>query len=176
MARIVFMALGIICVAVFTVRMLDQTGQAPAKASAKMPPRVMTVAPAAPEPPPSNSRSLRLRASQGGHFAVEARVDGRRLEFLVDTGASQIALRASDAVRLGFRPHERDYTVKLQTANGEGRAALVDLHTVEVGDIVVRNLRALVVPDAALGMNLLGMSFLSRVRWTYERGQLVLEQ
>jgi aspartyl protease family protein len=107
---------------------------------------------------------------------VEARVDGRRLDFLVDTGASQIALRASDAARLGFRPHERDYTIKLHTANGEGRAALVELNSVEVGDIVVRHLRALVVPDSALSVNLLGMSFLSRVRWTHDRGQLVLEQ
>ena len=50
------------------------------------------------------------------------------------------------------------------------------MRTVEVGDIVVRNVRALVHPDEALGVNLLGMSFLSRVRWTHERGKLVLEQ
>jgi aspartyl protease family protein len=47
---------------------------------------------------------------------------------------------------------------------------------VEVGEITVRDVTALVVPDAALNVNLLGMSFLSRVRWTQDRGQLVLEQ
>ena len=47
---------------------------------------------------------------------------------------------------------------------------------VEVGDIVVRNVPAIVMPDEALSVNLLGMSFLSRVRWTHERGRLVLEQ
>ena len=47
---------------------------------------------------------------------------------------------------------------------------------VEVGNIVVRDLPALVSPDEALGVNLLGMSFLSRVRWTHERGKLILEQ
>jgi aspartyl protease family protein len=47
---------------------------------------------------------------------------------------------------------------------------------VEVGDIMVRDIGALVVPDKALNVNLLGMSFLSRVRWTQERGRLVLEQ
>ena len=56
------------------------------------------------------------------------------------------------------------------------KAALVQLRTVEVGDIVVRDVPALVHPDKALGVNLLGMSFLSRVRWTHERGKLVIEQ
>ena len=107
---------------------------------------------------------------------MEARVDGRRIQFMVDTGASQIALRESDAARLGLRPSARDYTIKIQTANGVGRAALVQLRMVEVGNIVVRDLPALVSPDDALGVNLLGMSFLSRVRWTHERGKLTLEQ
>ena len=56
------------------------------------------------------------------------------------------------------------------------RAAMVQLGMVEVGDIVVRNVPALVQPDEALSVNLLGMSFLSRVRWSYERGRLVIEQ
>jgi clan AA aspartic protease (TIGR02281 family) len=103
-------------------------------------------------------------------------VDGRRISFLVDTGASQIALRESDAARLGIHPTPRDYKVKIHTANGIGRAALVQLRMVEVGNIVVRDLPALVSPDEALGVNLLGMSFLSRVRWTHERGKLILEQ
>ena len=97
-------------------------------------------------------------------------------DFLVDTGASHIALRESDAARLGIRPIPRDYTVKVNTANGVAVAARVELRTVEIGGIVVRDLSAIVLPDEALGANLLGMSFLSRVRWTHERGKLVLEQ
>ena len=62
------------------------------------------------------------------------------------------------------------------TANGEGRAARVDLGRVELGDIVVRDVVAIVMPDEMLAVNLLGMSFLSRVRWSHERGNLVLEQ
>jgi len=125
---------------------------------------------------PANSRSVVIRSGQGGHFQVEARVDGRRLEFVVDTGATHIALRESDAARLGIHPVPRDYTVRVSTANGLSLAAPVELRMVEVGNIIVRDLRALVHPDAALGINLLGMSFLSRVRWTHERGQLILEQ
>jgi aspartyl protease family protein len=64
----------------------------------------------------------------------------------------------------------------MMTANGEGRAARVDLNMVEVGHITVRNVLALVTPDEMLPVNLLGMSFLSRLRWSHERGNLILEQ
>src|SRR5215831_26085 len=124
----------------------------------------------------SSSRAVVIK-SENGHYAAEARVDGHEeVAFMVDTGASQITLRESDAARLGYRPGSADYVLKIDTANGEGRAAPVELASVEVGDVMVRNVRALVVPDSALSVNLLGMSFLSRVRWTQERGELVLEQ
>jgi aspartyl protease family protein len=139
-------------------------------------PPVASATPAQPAAQPANSRTMVIRAAEGGHFGVEARVDGRRLEFLVDTGASQVVLRASDAAKLGLHPSPRDYSIRISTANGEGRAARVDLRMVEVGNIIVRDLPALVVPDEALSVNLLGMSFLSRVRWSHERGRLVLEQ
>jgi len=129
-----------------------------------------------PAPAASNSRTVTLSRSSDGHFRTEARVDGRRLELIVDTGASQIALRASDAARLSIHPTPRDYNVRVSTANGITRAALIQLQRVEVEDIVVRDVAALVQPDEALGVNLLGMSFLSRVRWTHERGKLILEQ
>jgi aspartyl protease family protein len=125
---------------------------------------------------PAGARSAIITA-ENGHYAAEARVDGHEeVAFMVDTGASQITLRESDAARLGYRPGPADYVIKIETANGEGRAAAIQLTSIEVGDIMVRDVRAIVVPDSALSVNLLGMSFLSRVRWTQERGQLVLEQ
>jgi aspartyl protease family protein len=123
----------------------------------------------------SGSRSVVLQSDRG-HYFTDARVDGRNVAFMVDTGATQIALRESDAATLGYRPRASDYTVRVSTANGEGRAARIELTRVEVGDITVRDVTALVVPDKALNINLLGMSFLSRVRWTQDHGQLVLEQ
>jgi aspartyl protease family protein len=168
MLRILFFAGLLLAAGVVAARLVDQSARAPTAAKA------MTAAPA--PTVTNNSRSLVIKAGNGGHFEVEARVDGRRIAFMVDTGASQIALRESDAARLGLRPSARDYTIKIQTANGVGRAALVQLRMVEVGNIVVRDLPALVSPDDALGVNLLGMSFLSRVRWTHERGKLTLEQ
>jgi aspartyl protease family protein len=134
------------------------------------------VEPAEPEPAAANSRSMSIPRGDNGHFNVEAVIDGRRMDFLVDTGASVIALRESDAARLGIHPVERDYTANVSTANGTVRAARVELNRVEVGSLTVRNVAALVLPDAALGRNLLGMSFLSRVRWEHQNGRLVLEQ
>jgi aspartyl protease family protein len=133
---------------------------------------------AAPSPRQTGSayRSVTLRSDGRGHFRVEARVEGRPVDFMVDTGASMIALRETAAARLGIHPSARDYTVKTQTANGVGKAARVRLNRVEVDGITVRDVEAFVVPDSALSVNLLGMSFLSRVKWSHDRGKLVLEQ
>jgi aspartyl protease family protein len=170
MDRILLGALLFLGVGVLSVRYLDQKGRAPVNAAP-----VHAVSPSS-NTPSSNTRGLVVHASRGGHFAVDARVDGRRIPFMIDTGASQITIRESDASRLGFHPKERDYTIRINTANGVGRAAQVDLRMVEVGDIVVRDVPALVVPDNVLNVNLLGMTFLSRVRWSHERGKLMLEQ
>src|SRR5258708_6025071 len=169
MTRVFIVAVVFMASVVVAVQQLEKVGQVPSAAAMGKP----SPPPAA---PPANSRTMVIKAGSGGHFEVDARVDGRRLAMIVDTGASQIALRASDAARAGFHPAQRDYSVKVMTANGEGRAARVDLGRVEVGDIVVRDVAALVMPDEMLAVNLLGMSFLSRVRWSHERGNLVLQQ
>jgi len=124
----------------------------------------------------ANSRTMTIPRGANGHFNVEAYVDGRRMEFLIDTGASMIALRESDAARLGIHPARREYNAQVATANGMIRVAPVELNRVEIGSVTVRNVRAVVFPDEALGQNLLGMSFLSRVRWEHRDGRLVLEQ
>jgi aspartyl protease family protein len=129
-----------------------------------------------PAPAPSYARSVTLQKGANGHFATEAIIDGRRLDFLVDTGASVIALRARDAARLGIHPVPRDFTTNVSTANGTLKAAPVDLNRVEVGGLTVHNVAALVLPDEALGQNLLGMSFLSKVKWEHRNGRLILEQ
>jgi aspartyl protease family protein len=124
----------------------------------------------------SGYRTVTLRSDRAGHFQVEARVEGWPVNFMVDTGASMIALRETAAARLGIHPAARAYAVRVQTANGVGRAARVRLNRVEVNGITVRDVEAFVVPDRQLSVNLLGMTFLSRVKWTHDRGRLVLEQ
>ncbi len=110
-------------------------------------------------------------------FASEGRVDGRQLEFMVDTGASVIALTADDAAQLGIHPADSEYTVLLKTANGTVRAAPTTLDMVEIGDIMMHDVAAVVMPDGALSDNLLGLSFLSRLHhFEYSEGKMVLEQ
>lgn len=128
-------------------------------------------------PVPVNSRSVVVPRDARGHFQVEGRVDGRQLSFMIDTGASVIALNASDAARLGIHPAQREFVAQVRTANGTVLAAPAQLDMVEVGDLVVRDVAALVLPDEALSGNLLGLSFLSRLQqFEYSDGKLVLEQ
>jgi len=125
----------------------------------------------------ANSRSMTIRRSDNGHYNVAGAIDGRHMEFLIDTGATVIALRERDAASLGIHPAARDYTALVATANGTVRGARVELTRVEIGPLTVYNVAALVLPDEALGQNLLGMSFLSRVRMNFDdNGRLVLEQ
>jgi aspartyl protease family protein len=131
---------------------------------------------AAPEPR-SAGRTVIIPRDSRGHFLVNGRVDGKRLGFMVDTGASVIALTARDAARLGIRPTLREFTAEVKTANGIVRAAPTRLDRVEIDDISVRDVVALVMPDEALSKNLLGLSFLSKLRrFEYSSGKLILEQ
>jgi aspartyl protease family protein len=124
----------------------------------------------------SYPRTASIPRGANGHFEADAYVDGRRMGFMIDTGASVIALRQQDAARLGIRPAQRDFTARVTTANGVIFAAPAELASVELGGIFVHNVAAVVLPDEALAQNLLGMSFLSRIHWQYQGGRLILEQ
>ena len=136
------------------------------------------VQPEAQAPEPSGyGRSLTLAANPQGHFQTQARVNGRRVGFLIDTGASQVVLRASAAAQAGIRPIPADYTTVVSTANGTIKAAPAKLDRVEIGDITVFDVPALVLPDEVLSQNLLGVSFLSRLkRYEVANGKMLLEQ
>jgi aspartyl protease family protein len=124
-----------------------------------------------------SGRTLTLQTGRDGHYEAEARISGRSIEFIVDTGASLVILRASDAASIGIRPMRSEYTATVSTANGKINAARATLDRVELGGITVRDVPALVLPDEALWRNLLGMSFLSKLkRYEVANGRLVLEQ
>jgi aspartyl protease family protein len=94
----------------------------------------------------------------------------------VDTGASAVALSYEDASRIGLKPRNLKYDVKVSTANGEGRAARVMLREVEIGSVRVQNVEGLVLQEGALRGTLLGMSFLGRLRsFKIEDGKLILK-
>jgi aspartyl protease family protein len=163
MRRIFLLALLVFAAAVFVPRYLAPPQQ-----------NAAAIAKAIPETP--ISRTISISRGKNGHFRVDGRVEGRSLSFMVDTGASSIALRESDAARIGIHPTQRDFTARISTANGFIMAAPIQLGRVEIGDVIVRNVTAMVLPDEALGENLLGMSFLGQVHWQYQSGKLVLEQ
>lgn len=118
-----------------------------------------------------------IAADSRGHFVFTGRVNGRPLAMLADTGATLVALRASDAKAAGLIVLPGDYTAKVSTAGGLAEAAQVRLQEIEVGDIRVTGVDALVLHDNQLATNLLGMSFLSRLKtFAVENGHLVLSQ
>ena len=122
-------------------------------------------------------RSLRIPRDSRGHFLTDGRIDGQRIGFMVDTGASVVALNETSAARFGLRPLPGDYSAPVATANGTIKAARARLAMVDIGGLVVRDVDAMVLPDRALSENLLGLSFLSKLkRFEYANGQMVLEQ
>jgi aspartyl protease family protein len=133
--------------------------------------------PPAPDPAAAGIRSISIPRDARGHFETEGRIDGQRIGFMVDTGASMIALNETSAARFGLRPSRGDYNATVTTANGTIKAARTRLAMVDVGGLVVRDVDAMVLPDEALSENLLGLSFLSKLkRFEYANGRLVLEQ
>jgi aspartyl protease family protein len=111
--------------------------------------------------------AVRLRRHPDGHFLATGSVNGVSLTMLVDTGASTVVLKPADAQKLGIDPERLRYSVPVQTANGTTYAAHVRLRTLTLGPINLTDVDALVAKPGALKENLLGMSFLSRLR-SYE--------
>jgi len=103
------------------------------------------------------------KSKTDGQYWTTARVNTGMINFLVDTGASSIALTPEDAKRAGIRLDRLNYNVPIATAGGQNVAAAVTLDTVSVGPITLRNVRALVVPDG-LHTSLLGMTFLGQMQ------------
>lgn len=127
--------------------------------------------------PQSGSRSFSIARDRRGHFQTDARIDGQRIDVMIDTGASMLALNESSAARIGVRPSRGDYTSLVSTANGTIKGARTRIAMVQVGSVTVRDVDAMVLPDTALSENLLGLSFLSRLkRFEFAGSTLVLEQ
>ncbi|HEX8167937.1 MAG TPA: TIGR02281 family clan AA aspartic protease [Beijerinckiaceae bacterium] len=125
---------------------------------------------------PGEGDRVVVSADLAGHFVVHPTLDGKRIRMLVDTGASLVVLSHEDARLVGVAVSPRDYTHRAGTANGVVQAAPVRFAEIRVGDIVVRNVDALVLPPGRLGTSLLGMSFLKRLGgFEVAQGRLILK-
>lgn len=120
----------------------------------------------------SSARSVTLSAGAGGHFITDGQINGGAIRFMVDTGASTIAIPASDAIRLriDYKKGRRGTT---QTAAGPAEVFLVRLDSVRVGDIEVQNVEAVVI-ERGLDIALLGNSFLNRMEMRRDGATMTL--
>lgn len=120
-------------------------------------------APEAAPPPASPRAPVVLVADPSGHYFVDASVASKPVRFVVDTGATTVALSAETAKRLGVMPPERAFTGASRTANGIVAVAPIRLAEIRIGNLRVAGVDAVVMPAGALSVDLLGMSFLGRL-------------
>jgi len=117
---------------------------------------------------------LVLPVDSGGHFLAQGSINGRSVQFMVDTGATYIGMGAADAERLGI-DYKSGQPVRMSTANGIAPAWRVQLASVRIRDVEVHNVDAVVSPQP-MPFVLLGNSFLNRFQMRRENDQMVLER
>jgi aspartyl protease family protein len=119
---------------------------------------------------------VEIPRARDGHYHVVLEVNGAPIEFIVDTGASDVVLSRADALRAGIDPDNLMFTGMARTANGTVQTAPVRLKAVELGSLRDENIRA-VVNGGEMGRSLLGMSYLNSFdRIEINDGRLVLER
>lgn len=124
----------------------------------------------------SERGSAVFRRGLGGHFEINATINGHETPMIFDTGASAVVLTQADAQAAGIDLDGLRFTVPVSTANGTGMAARTQLATIEVGGIVRQNVTAFVTEQGALETSLLGMTFLETLaRYSVTQNSLELQ-
>ena len=123
MRNILILAAILIGLGTIMAQMADRMTPAPAAATPSASVRKASVPETVPQ---AGVRSLAIPPDARGHFETEGRIDGQRIAFMVDTGASVIALNESSAARFGLRPARGDYRATVTTANGLVKAGKRD--------------------------------------------------
>jgi aspartyl protease family protein len=116
---------------------------------------------------------LTLISSRGGHYLLDGRIDGHSVTFLLDTGATAVAVPQQLASQLGLQPGA---PVQIRTANGSVTGWRTRLALLQLGDIQLHNVAALITPGMDGDEVLLGMSALKQLEFTQKGGTLVLRQ
>lgn len=121
---------------------------------------------------PGSRPSVKLAADTRGHFVTDGAINDVPVRFLVDTGATMVALPAGDAQRLGLDYRKGEQGL-MSTAAGPTNAYRVKLDRVRIGTIELTNIDAVVI-EQGLGIALLGMSFLNRVEMQRDGATMTL--
>ena len=117
---------------------------------------------------------VRIARGDNSHYYTPGRINNRPVNFVVDTGASSIAMHTQQAKALGIQ-YLRGKVMLVGTANGTTEAYKITLNNVSVGDVVVHNVEAVVMEGMSPDYILLGNSYLSRVEMKVDSGVLVLQ-
>lgn len=119
---------------------------------------------------------IEIPLGNDGHYHLTAEINGSPISFIIDTGASGLALGQQDARRAGLNPDSLGYIGQARTANGITATAPVTLQTVRIGEVEDRAVPASVVQGMDQG-SLMGMSYLSNfARITFENNRLIMER
>lgn len=122
---------------------------------------------------PSGRLTVQLQADPQGHYLVNGRVNGKTVAFLVDTGASSVALPEAVAKQLRLTS---GYPVTTSTANGSATAYRVVIDSIELGSLKRESVEALITPGLEGKVALLGMSFLRHFELIQKDGSLTLRE
>ena len=123
---------------------------------------------------PSNGQQIVIPAGRNGHFRTIGQINGRSVEFMVDTGASVVSMGQAEADLLGL-DYRNGTPGMARTANGIVPMRVIVLNSVRIGDVEVANVEASVHPGS-LGVVLLGNSFLTRFQMKRENDVLRLDK
>jgi aspartyl protease family protein len=123
-----------------------------------------------------NQTSLSIAPDDIGQYRAQGSINGHMVDFLVDTGASLVAISERTAKRMGIPYAESTERAPVVTAQGQVNSYLVDLDTLTIGGIQTHHVRAAVIPGDYPLEVLLGMSFLHKVKIDQQAGVLVLKQ
>ena len=115
-----------------------------------------------------------LPADSRGHFMTQGAINGRPVTFMLDTGATSVAMSAADAQRIGL-DYSKGQRVQMNTANGVASGYKLRLQSVRVGDVEVYDIDAIVSPQP-MPFVLLGNSFINRFSMRRDADQMVLEK
>ncbi|MCV2357892.1 retroviral-like aspartic protease family protein [Paucibacter sp. TC2R-5] len=124
-------------------------------------------------PAANAGRKIVLSAGSGGHFTSIGSINGQSTQFLVDTGATAISISQAEAERIGLN-YSAGRRIMTQTANGVVPAHMMQLGSVRIGDVEVRNVEAIVIPGH-MSHVLLGNSFLTRFQMLRHNDVLTLD-
>jgi aspartyl protease family protein len=118
--------------------------------------------------------SAKIWRDQSGSYKTVGTINGRTVNFLVDTGATAVAMYRRDAKRLGIQYRLDGKRINVSTANGTAPAYEITLDRVQVGDITLHNVGGFVIDSNSSGEILLGMTFLNRVTMEDQGSVLML--